>query len=242
MQFDLKQADIYFVDGYTKTGKVNLMAGYAAALTTIAVDGITGQIPVGVSFSIDSDSTGTGYTVTATSETLGNTTSLTFTPGLAESIANDDNLTFGGRRLKAKVGDGTMSYDEKRPIEYKKDRGKLDTVRLGDEEPIEVKLDLRWEFLKSDSADPTSIPSIEEVLKQTGAASDWTTSASDPCEPYAVNIYVIFAPPCESVKLETILLRDFRYEQLSHDFKQGMIATSGKCNVTQAEATRVAQS
>lgn len=241
MQFDMKQADFYLVDGHTNTGAVNLMAGYMAGAVTMLVDLIVGIIPTGCTFTMASDSTGTVYSVTAHSETLGATTSITFTPGLAESVADDDVIVFGGRQLKMKIGDGTLSYDEKRTVEYKKDRGKLDTVRLGDEEPLEVKMDLRWEFLRSDATDPatSSIPSPEEILKQTGAASAWQTSAADPCEPYAVNIFVVYTPLCDNVKKETILLRDYRYESLSHDFKQGMISTSGKCNVTDATVARV---
>ncbi len=239
MQFDLKDALIYFVDGYSETGAVDNVAGYSAAAVTMTVQGIVGEVPIGATFVMPSDTTGTVYTVSAQTPTLGNTTSITFTPGLAEAVVDDDVITFGGIRLQAKIGDGNCSYDEKRAIEYKKDRGKLDTVRLGDEEPMDVKFDLRWEFLKSEVGDPTSIPSIEEVLKRTGAAANWTSSSADPCEPYAVNIYVLYAPPCTTIKRETILLRDFRYEQLSHDFKQGMISCTGKCNALMAEVARV---
>lgn len=239
MQFDMKQADFYFIDGFSGSGAVNLMAGYAIGLATIAVDLITGLIPVGVTFTVPGDAT--VYTVTAATATLGNTTGLTFTPALVVALVDDEVITFGGRRLKMKIGDGTLSYDEKRTVEYKKDRGKLDTVRLGDQEPLEVKMDLRWEFLVSDSTDPTtsSIPSPEEVLKQIGAASAWKSSSADPCEPYAVNIYVVYTPLCTGVKKETILLKDYRYEGLNHDFKQGMIASTGKCNVQEATIVRV---
>ncbi len=313
MQFDLKQAEVFFIDGFTDTGLVNLLgffpigattitidgytgvvnnsdtftiAGnaqvytvsahsetlgnttsvtftpalvanandnvavtltgggafinkpgtYVADTTTIVVDGITGIIPEASTFFVGSDPV--VHNVVSTIETLGNTTSLTFTPGLSVAIFDNETITFSGRRLLLKIGDGNCSYDEKRAIEYKKDRGKLDTVRLGDEEPIDVKFDLRWEFLKSEAGDPTSIPSVEEVLKKIGAAVDWVSSSADPCEPYAIDILVVFTPPCIAIDPEQILLHDFRYEQLSHDFKQGMISCTGKCNRIVAEVTR----
>lgn len=241
MQFDLKQADIYLVDGYTNTGAVNNVSNYAINASTMLVDTIVGAIPLGATFTLASDTLGTVYSVTAKTDTLGNTTSITFTPSLVEAATDNEVITFGGRRLKMKVGDGTMTYDEKRIVEYKKDRGILDTVRLGDQEPIDVKLDVRWEFLRSDASDPvtSSIPSPEEILKRTGAAAAWTSSSADPCEPFAINLYVIYTPLCPGVKKETILLQDFRYEALNHDFKQGMLSCSGKCNIQNAIVTRV---
>ncbi len=238
--FDLKRALVYFVDGYTNTGQVNLMAGYMPGATTMLVDMITGAIPVGVTFTLSGDPD--VYTVTAKVDTLGATTSVTFTPGLNLVVTDDEVITFGGRQLQLKIGDGILSFDEKRVMEYKKDRGLLDTVREGDQEPMEVKLDLRWEFLRSDSADPTTdmTPQAEEVLKRTGAASTWVSSASDKCEPYAVNILVVYDPLCPGVKDETILLQDYRWESIAHDMKQGMLNTTGKCNVTQAVVARVA--
>lgn len=241
MQFDMKQALFYFVDGFAALGAVNLMAGYNIGASTMTVDGITGVIPTGVTFQMPEGRT--IYTIVSHTETLGATTSITFTPALVDAAIDDDVITFGGRMLKMKIGDGTMSVDEKRVVEYKKDRGLLDTVRLGDQEPIDVKLELRWEFLFADAGDPatSSVPSPEDVLKQRGLASTWLTSAKDPCEPYAVNIFVVYTPLCPGVKCEGYFLQDFRYEALNHDFKQGMINTTGKCNVQQMLVSRFPQ-
>lgn len=226
---------------FTGVGAVNTLGNYAPGVSTMTVDTIVGIIPLGSTFTLASDVDGTVYSVTSVTNTLSNTTSITFTPTLVETATDEEVITFGGRRLKMKVGDGTMTYDEKRIVEYKKDRGILDTVRLGDQEPIDVKLDVRWEFLRSDASDPvtSSIPSPEEILKRTGAAASWTSSSADPCEPFAINLYVVYTPLCPNVKKETILLKDFRYEALNHDFKQGMLSCSGKCNVQDAIVTRV---
>ncbi len=120
---------------------------------------------------------------------------------------------------------------------YTKDRGKLSDVKLGDEEPMEVKLDFTWVFLKADSG---ATPTIEDVLKQRGEASSWVSSSSDLCEPYAVDLEIVYTPPCSGVDPEVYLLPDFRYEDLSHDFKQGQVSVSGKCNSKEATITRAA--
>lgn len=234
MIFDLKNATIFLIDGFSANGAVNLMAGYMTGVVTMTIDGVVGIIPVGATFLVGTDTV--MHTVTAHTETSSNTTSITFTPGLGAAVLDNDVITFGGQRLQIKIGDGQINYDEKRVIEYKKDRGLLDQVRYGDQEPMEVKLDVRWEFLRSDTSEP---PTPEEALKQIGAASTWISSAADKCQPYAVDILILNVPPCAGVKTERILLQDYRWETLNHDTKQGMLSTSGKCNTQQAVVTRV---
>jgi hypothetical protein len=69
---------------------VNLAAGYAAGTTTFAVDTGTGAIATGTWFTLG----GFPYQVTAHSETLGNTTSITIaSPGLQAAVADNTALT-----------------------------------------------------------------------------------------------------------------------------------------------------
>jgi hypothetical protein len=311
-QFDLKKATIYLQDGYSDVGAVNKSGGYSAAASTMVIDGLSENVPVGATFrmsgddqiySVESDNKALGtaqvnnaagyiassttmaidthtgiiptgstftavgdaqtYTVTGHTETLGNTTSITFTPGLVNPTVDDqvltflgqytvnitftpglvigttDNqvITFSGRQLEIKIGEGNLTYDEKRTMEYKKDRGRLDTVREGDQEPIDVRLDIRWDWLSSAGTD--TAPTPEEVLKQEGLASDWVSSAADTCEPFSVNIVVVYDPECATEDAEVIHLKDYRYESLNHDLKAGTLATSGKCNVTKAVKERL---
>lgn len=237
-QFDLKKASIFVVDGYSKLdAAVDNAAGYPIGTTTMDVDAITGIIPVGASFRFEDAAHDTIYTVTAHTETLGNTTNIVFTPGLSVAVVDDQVFNFGGRRLEIKVGEGNLTYDEKRNMEYKKDRGALDTVREGDEEPIDVRLDIQWEWLSSAGSD--IVPTPEEVLKKEGLASTWESSSSDPCEPYAVDLVIVYDPDCSGIDGEMITLEDYRWESLNHDLKAGTLATSGKCNRTKATKERV---
>jgi len=141
--------------------------------------------------------------------------------------------------IDVKIGEGTLRWSEKRNIQYTLDRGTLDEVREGDEVPVDVNLDFTWEYITGDG----TIPSIEDALKNIGAASDWVSSDADACRPYALDIQIVNEPtPAACGDKETTLLADFRYEDISHDAKAGTCSLAGKCNVTKATSTRAAQS
>lgn len=140
----------------------------------------------------------------------------------------------GGNTLTLKIAEGTLSYDEKKPRKYTKDRGLLSSVMNGDEEPVDVKLDVIWEFITASSGSPTP----EDAVKRRGQASAWVSSDSDVCNPYAVDIVIRYLPACSPTQNEKITLTTFRYEAINHDFKNAMLALTGKCNVTQATVTR----
>lgn len=234
---DLKHCEFHLEDGYSGPGNagglINNGGGYTTGATTITVDGFTGAVANGDVFTIAGETGTPQHQVTAHSETLGNTTSITFTPALASSVADDAVITILPHDLNAKIGEGNLTYDEKRTFKYFHDRGRLDTVREEEEVPVDVKLDFNWEFLKSSGSEPVT---IEEFFKQEGAAANFVTASTDKCEPYSVNIILINEPPCGDK--ETIRLNDFRWESLAHDAKAGTVAVTGKCNVTRATLTR----
>lgn len=140
-----------------------------------------------------------------------------------------------GQYIAIKIGNGNLTYDEKRAMEYIKDRGILDTVREGDDDPMDVRFDFQWIHITAANGD--TVPTIEDALKQRGPASTWVSSSSDLCEPYAVDI-VLKDLPCASDTPETLILPDFRYEALNHDLKAATMACSGKCNAKQAIPSR----
>jgi hypothetical protein len=76
----------------TSAGAINLSAGYAKGSTVLTVDGITGAIATGTWLTIAGDAS--PQRVTAHSETLGNTTSITISPGLRRAVVNDAVITF----------------------------------------------------------------------------------------------------------------------------------------------------
>jgi hypothetical protein len=148
----------------------------------------------------------------------------------------------GAATLEIKIGEGNLTYSEKRNVQYVKDRGELDYTRLGDEEPVDVSLDFVWEFLKGDTAGAGDVLiTPEDFLKFRGGASAYVTTDPDPCAPACIDIKITYSVPCATIKDETILLKYFRYENLNHDLKAGSVSITGKCNVVEAEVTRVAQ-
>jgi hypothetical protein len=142
----------------------------------------------------------------------------------------------GSDYIDITVGEGNLTWTEKKPRQYTKDRGALDEVRDADEEPLEVKIDCTWEFIRGNAADDA--PSIIDALKKKNAASAWVSSDADTCRPYAVDIEVTYDPFCATADKEVILLPDFRYEQIDFDARAGTFSISGKCNVVEPTVTR----
>jgi len=195
--------------------------------TAITGDGtnLTGGVGTGVSVTEDTKGvTGTG------------TTSLVITPGLVVATAVSGSVTFGGRRLEVKIGEGNLNYTENTPREYLKNRGLLDTVRDADEEPMDVTFDFTWEFLSAVGSSAT--PTVKEALNQAGEASTWVSTSSDLCEPYCVNIEIYYAPACGGENTELIELVEFRKETLEHNIRDSQLSCAGKCNVKEATETR----
>jgi hypothetical protein len=200
----------------------------------------TDLVPIGARFTTNSVDT-TVYTVTArvpadvNGVSASPTTSITITPALAVNAVNDAVLTFQANRLDIKIGEGNLKYTENKEYNYLLDRGDLDTVREGDEKPLDVSLEFVYEFVTTGTSE--AITPVD-ALKQQGSADEWVTSATDACEPYAVDVEIEHNPPCGTAQTETTILPDFRYEKLDFSLKDATIAVSGKCNVSSATVTR----
>lgn len=147
-----------------------------------------------------------------------------------------DGTTPTANALIVKIGEGNLTFTERRNIEYTLDRGLIDEVREGDQVPMEVSMDFVWEYLSSVGA---TTPTIKEALKQEGSASDWTSTDADVCRPYAVDVVIAYDPDCGgSTTTETITLPDFRHEEIGHDLREGTMACSGRCNAVAPIAVR----
>jgi hypothetical protein len=135
------------------------------------------------------------------------------------------------------VGEGNLTYTIARTIEYILDRGTMDKVREGDEVPCKVSFDLVYEFYTSDTAggEPAT---PAEAIQGVGAASAWTTTGADACEPYAVDIIVEYNITCGTTLDETYTFSEFRFEQLDFDIKAGTISCSGSCNEIRPTSVR----
>lgn len=142
------------------------------------------------------------------------------------------------KSLTVNLGEGNITWTEKRNLIYEKDRGKLAAVREGDEEPMDVQLSARWEFI---TASTGGTETIEDVLKHVGEGADWVSTETDGCQPFACTIEIEYTPLCDTADIEKIELQKFRYTEVKHDPKSAMLEFTGSCNTTQAVVTRTAQ-
>ncbi len=165
---------------------------------------------------------------------------LTFSPALdaGDLPANDDVITFLPQQLEIKIGDGNLTYTEASEYEYDLDRGLLDTVRSGDQVPVDLSLDFVYEYITTGTGEEIS---PMDALKKIGGASEWVSSSADPCEPYAIDVEVVHTPICTTQEIETTVFNDFRSESREADLGEASVSVSGRCNVTQPSITRTAQ-
>mgnify|MGYP001560853221 CR=1 FL=1 len=86
-------------------GAVDLVAGYAAGLRTIHIDGMgaSDTLEKDMLFTIASDGSGTIYRLTEDTTLATNEGDIIFEPGLAEAIADDDVVTFKNSTLTPRL-------------------------------------------------------------------------------------------------------------------------------------------
>jgi hypothetical protein len=233
-QIDLRYATIRLKDGFSGTGKSNEAA--MAGVTDLDVDTLAGfpdsgtVVPKGARFYANAHPTDI-YTVTDHTESMSTTVNVTFSPALANAISDGDDITFLPAQVEINIGEGNLTWTEKREINYKLNRGVLNTVVQGDDQPMEVNTEFLYEFYTSnaDGFNPTPV----DFIKRTGAASELASSSSDPCEMFSVDMEVEYIPPCGSQDPEIVTFPDFRYEQIEADLKNGTFSISGKCNAVE---------
>ncbi len=199
-------------------------------------------VPVGARFTIDGETVEIVHTVSArTPPAAGPTTNIVFTPALGAGTyvsVGERTLTFLPQQLEIKIGDGNITYTENRNYEYMLDRGDLDTVREGDEVPLDVRLECTYEHITTGTSE---LISPMDALKCVGDAAEWVSSSDDPCEPYAIDIEVEHVADCGSAQKETTLFPDFRPDSKEVNFKDATISLTGKCNVIEPVVTRTDQ-
>lgn len=244
-RIELRHATIRIKDGFSGTGAVNDTPANGNTdldIDTLAVNGVLGDdvVPVGARFTVVG-STQT-YTVTSRTPSDGSatTTNIGFSPAIATASGvpiDDAVITFLPQQIDVTIGDGNLTYTENRELEYELDRGTLDSVRQGDDQPMEVTLDMVYEFVTTGTGE-TITP--VDALKRRGGAEEWVSSSSDACEPYAVDLEVLHEPSCGggSTEDEITLFPDFRWDSLEFDLREATISATGRCNAVEPTVTR----
>jgi hypothetical protein len=242
-RIEMRDVTIYIQDGLSGTG--NLSANATANDTTINIDTTvlnttcTTQVPVGARLTINGETANTVHTVTARDPATGTTTCLTITPAVGAGTYNSGNaegaITYMYQRLEVNIGEGNMTWTETKEYEYLRNRGDLDTVKEGDEQPCEMSMDFVYDYIRTQSGQ-TITP--YDAFKQEGEASEWVSAAADLCEPYAVDVLAKHCVPCGTDEDEDVLFTDFRQESLEFDIGEASVSVSGRCNAQAPTITR----
>jgi len=239
---ELRDTTIYFRDGTTGNAVIETAAPDAND-TTVDINTVnipeattTTAVPIGARFTVNTANNTTTYTVTARDSDT-NTTCVTFTPawGSTGTPAQADVLTFTSQQVEVTVGEGNLTWTETKEYEYVRDRGNLDTVRQGDEQPVEVTLDFTFEHVTAGTGEDIT---VGDALRQTGNASEWITSSADTCEPYAVDLVVYRCQSCGTTQDDLFTFSDFRWETLEYNVGDATISITGRCNVSTVNAAR----
>jgi hypothetical protein len=208
--------------------------GYAAGATALTYDATTNPIPVGTLITVGTSAA--RYLVTAATATVVTIAA----PGLLAAVVDNAVINVIGRTGQLKIGDGNLTYSEKRTREYLLDRGIIDEVRDGDEAPLEITMGGTIEYFTGHSTDPNGAPpSINDMLHKSGLASTWISSdTADACRPYSVDIEIDHRPDCTIYYAELIRFPGFRFDNIDGDLKAASFSVAGKCNIRQPEFIR----
>lgn len=248
-RIELKNTVIKLKDGLSGVSTNNETTPVATdltcdVLTTVLNAGGLGTdvIPIGAKFTHEGETASTTvHTVSERTPSNGSatTTNIVFTPALGPgTYSQGDVITFQPIELEIKIGDGNLTYTESSEYEYDLDRGILDSVRAGDQVPMDVSLDFVYEYITTGTSESVA---PMDALKKIGGASEWRSSSSDPCEPYAVDVQVIHTPICTTQEIETTIFPDFRSESREPDLGEAAVSVTGRCNAVQPIITRTAQ-
>ena len=139
--------------------------------------------------------------------------------------------------LTVAIGEGNFQWSERRNMEYTLNGGSIDEVREGDDVPMEVNFDATLDYVMGDTGSGETV-SIADALRKENSASNWTSTDSDACRPYAVDLEITNNPGASCGDTETLTFSDFRMEDISYDLRNGSVSVSGRCNAVKATSSR----
>ena len=242
-RIELRDANIRIRDGLSGSGVIAEATPGATDTdadvnTLVLTTTDTDLVPVGARFTVNTALNVTTYTVTArTPSATSPTTNIEFSPawGGTGTPAQADVITFLPIVIDVTIGEGNLTWTEAKEYEYLLDRGDLDTVKEGDEQPLEISLEFVYEHVLTGTGE---VVTPVDAVKGIGGASEWVSSATDLCEPYAIDLEILHCVPCGTDEDELIVFPDFRWESLEYDLSAATISTSGKCNASDPTITR----
>jgi hypothetical protein len=167
------------------------------------------------------------------------TWNITFTPALIASglPIDDDVITWLPQRILARVDDGAdFSYTESYDPQIDTERGLLSNAREGTEQPMSVSTAFVFDWMRASTGGDIT---FYEALNQLGDASDWVTAASDPCEPFSVDLFLFDRPECVGEEAEVFFFREFYKQSISPSLNSASVSLEGICKAVRPEIQRV---
>jgi hypothetical protein len=144
----------------------------------------------------------------------------------------DAGGTGGANVVTVDLEDGGLSYTERTPVNIIKDRGVLSHARLGEEEPVDLSLAMKFQSLTTHVAIPPY-----EALKKIGGAAAWVSDEPN-SDVYAVIIEIVIDDPAGGAD-ETLTFARFCPEEIA--FTEGdeydTLTVSGRAVITAPAVT-----
>ena len=238
-RIELRHVTFIMQDGLSGTCIIGNTGVVAVSDTDVTINTvvlnttITTQVPIGARFTFDG---GDAQVFTVTARVGPDpTTNVTFTPPATVEVADVTNITFLPQRLVFKIGEGDFNWSEANEYIYDRDRGILDDVREGDDQPMSIDTAFTFEYYTASTGNP---PTPSDALKQSGEASEWVSSATDQCQPYAIDLVLLHCVPCGTDEDQEFLFPDFRADEKGYAIGDGSVSLTGQCNATEPTVTR----
>jgi hypothetical protein len=125
------------------------------------------------------------------------------------------------KTLVIPISSGDFSFDINTPSFIVMNRGKIDSRKAGDQQPVDISFSVMFEQWSYGSGLSTGI-SVADAFLGIGGASTWVST--DACGPFSVDIQFDMVDPCTPGKKETLVFGKFHADKLS--FKEGNEANS----------------
>jgi hypothetical protein len=200
-----------------------------------------GNVSTNTLTSVATSLTGGAQTAAIVTNQDGLTTwNVTFTPAIASGSvpADDDVITWLPQRIFARIDDGAdFSYTESYDPQIDTERGFLSNAREGTEQPMTVSTAFVWDWFRASTGGDVT---FYEALNQLGEAASWITTAADPCEPYAVDLFLFDRPDCGSEQAEVYFFRNFMKTSVSPGLSSASVSLEGRCVAVRPDISRVA--
>jgi hypothetical protein len=143
-----------------------------------------------------------------------------------------------GELLTIPIDMGDLEADTSDPAVVIKNRGAIHSLAKGEEEAMTVRFSAVFDEWRGETTTGATV-SIADALRKQGNASAWTSTATNSCGPYAVDLELTITNPDSTGEDEVLTFPGFHADRVR--FKEGMpssLEVEGICPVLQPASAR----